>query len=219
MTSGSPVRVLCLHGAHSNAARLKKSMKTLLQKAHKKHGMEMDFLQAQFQTENDRKDGNEYTHWWSFPTEGDMFVSDAYDTVEESLQQLEEAWTTGKYDILFGFSQGSALAQLFAFRLAQRQHEPRPKAIVLCSTFDISPAALRWNVEQHGLFAYCPIVCCVGERDDLIPPERSCAAVNRVFAPQCVHHLSHAGGHYVPSRADAVEELLTIIAQYLLKCV
>jgi predicted esterase len=204
------IRILCLHGARSNVVLLKRSMKTLILKGSKMN-MEFDFLQAQFQSEEEQKAKSDLFQWWSFPTQGDMFIDTAYDTAAQSLKQLESQWKNGHYDVLFSFSQGSALAQLFMFNLFQNKELSIPKCVVLCSTFDISPIELRWNTELNGHCNVCPVISCTGERDDLIPPTKSIQAVENVFDKSILKQFQHAGGHYVPSRSESVMELLQYI--------
>lgn len=216
------IRILCLHGAVSTAAKLRKSMSGLIQKG-KKQGILFDFLESPHPCPVVKEDKEETKQWWSFGTKEDLFNSKEYDTGEESLQLLRDYWLAGyqehnnryRYDGLLGFSQGSALAQIFVFDAVQR-NDPKclPKGLILSGTFEVHADKYRWDASQLGLIDQVPVLVCSGEKDSLVTKETSVACAQKIFSPSSLTLHTHAGGHYVPSRSDSIQVVLDFITAY-----
>ena len=212
----NPIHILCLHGAGSNAAKLEKSMNTLIQKGRKSN-IHFHFLESDFK--NDR--GPDLKQWWSFPKEGDIFNIPNYDTGIESLMKVCERWNRGTeeqkefvpFDGLFGFSQGSAVSQLFLFECLKEKSRIHqlPKFFILCGTFSIFPEQFRYDPVKNGLISLCPVLGFNGDLDPLVSPERSEECLKSIIDPSQLTLKRHPGKHYVPSRSNSVEQLIEFI--------
>jgi len=131
---------------------------------------------------------------------------------EESLAFLEQAWATGNFHGLLGFSQGGLTSAMFCAYLRDvRVDLPQPRFIVLCGGF-MRP----WPASAQAWWPPCPLLSTpslhvIGDKDTIVAPCRS-EELRDVFADPIEHrhglvgHPSGHGGHVLPWPGDTGDD-------------
>lgn len=179
------MRILCLHEYGTNSQKTKKSLDSLIKKLP---NIEFVFVDSPI-----RDDDNTYK-WWSI-TRNNMLSIRKYDTVKKSLLNLQKIWNSDKYDGIFGFSQGSVLAQIFAYQIQEKiiSVTHQPKFLILSNTYKISDEEFE---QFYKKYLEIPTILIIGTRNFLIPIEICLSVVNYLKHPYIIFH---DGGHYASS--------------------
>ncbi|KAG2153248.1 serine hydrolase FSH [Suillus clintonianus] len=219
----APKKVLMLHGHSQNASIFSKRLGALRKSMGK--GIEMVFvdgpivllpvdldgtsstasLAALGASEADVKSSDPLTApraWWKSNPEKTVAHG-----LEESLLILRDILQRDRYDGVFGFSQGAAMAALLA-ALLERPHlyppflidgeAPHPpfKFCVAVSGFK-APGSLSADI--FGTSYSTPTLHILGRNDVIVIEERSKALLD---LSQDKRLKEHDGGHFVPSKAN-----------------
>lgn len=210
------MKILCIHGFRHNSEIMKKSMQSIIKK-YGKHNIEFEFYDSPIkyvQSEEDQEQQIDYRQWWN-ATRHDVLTIKDYDTCEESLNNLKTKWLSDKYDGLLGFSQGSILAQIFAYQIQKKiiQIIPgnEPKFIILCSTFPISDTHYKTYYDVNDPLII-PTVLMIGSRDTLCSLEEI-NNMRKFFSNETM--LIHSGGHYVGTSSETTYNLLTYLKKFI----
>jgi pimeloyl-ACP methyl ester carboxylesterase len=177
----SHLRILCLHGYHGSATILRDQMASLV--AALPSGIEYDYVNAPSRAAGD-------FGWWH----------EGFDGWERTRDWAIDLVSAGpRYDGVFGFSQGAALAGLLT---AVRENGSAPSAFRF--GFAIMVGGFTSDLPRHAdLFPRklaTPSIHVIGRRDVIVPGKDSLRLADR-FADPLV--LEHPGGHAVPGN-DAV---------------
>ena len=177
----SHLRILCLHGYHGSAAILRDQMAPLISTLSSE--IEFGFVNAPSLMTGD-------FGWWH----------EGFDGWERTRDWAIELVGTGpRFDGVFGFSQGAALAGLLT--AVQESGSVPPE---FHFGFSIMVGGFTSDLPQHAeLFRRkltTPSVHVVGRRDVIVPRKDSLRLADRFANPLI---LEHPGGHVVPGN-DAV---------------
>ncbi|THD45053.1 MAG: hypothetical protein E7774_08870 [Bradyrhizobium sp.] len=188
------LRILCLHGHHGNAMILRQQMSGLTQKLRPQ--FEWDYVDAPSLAERD------YGWWNAIESSPQTPVSAAkvslqYAGWERSRAFLCERLALGRYDGIFGFSQGAAMASLLVgLRSPDRsRREPWFNFAVMVGGFESRDPSHAQIYAQQELYAL-PTLHLIGATDRIVAPEMSFALAARFQRAEVV---MHRGGHIVPS--------------------
>lgn len=199
------MKILCLHGFRHNSALLQKSMSTLTKKFGK-NDITFDFLDSCFPyvcvDGSEVLEKTDLKQWWSAKKDS-ILKLDTFDTVNESIEHIQKKWDENKYDGILGFSQGSVLAQIFAYRCQNKQiNTYSPKFIILCSTFPITDLH---ECKQYENKLNLPCFIMYGSKDLFVQKD-----LTLKFSKICENATiyEHNGGHYVSSTKDTCDALL-----------
>jgi predicted lipase len=192
------LKILCLHGFRHNSELFKKSMDSTIKKLSKLN-VEFDFYDSPINyvgEEEGDDDKNNYRQWWS-ANKDNVLTLENYDTLEQSIQNLKHKWEEGKYDGLLGFSQGSVLAQIFAYQIQNKLLETyEPKFIVLASTFPITDTNYKKYYQEQ---LNCKTVIMTGSRDTLVDMKHTLSIIKHFKNPTTI---VHTGGHYFSTSSE-----------------
>jgi alpha/beta superfamily hydrolase len=145
---------------------------------------------------NSTDDSTNYRQWWSASRDNALTLEN-YDTVEESIKVLKDKWESDRYDGLLGFSQGSVLAQIFAYQIQNKVIETyEPKFIVLASTSPISD--LKYKEYYQSQLMYRALVI-TGSKDTLVSMEVTLSLLKFFSDPVTI---VHTGGHYFSTSSE-----------------
>lgn len=187
-------RFLCLHGYGQNA-KMFSSKTGAIRKALK--GIEFVYAESPIHLDH-QEDGRT---WWRRSNQAE------YEGLNESLEYLFELMDKrGPFEGILGFSQGATMATLLSHLLLKPQD-----LIKITSTISTTPPPFSQAILFSGHDPTSPLVnslinswpegmCCrslhvIGEKDELIPPERSLMLSQCFREPQ---YYYHPGGHLVP---------------------
>ncbi|KLO11082.1 FSH1-domain-containing protein [Schizopora paradoxa] len=216
-------KVLMLHGYAQNAAILSKRMGAIRKQCgnevdlvfvdapHILHpadlsGLSSSALNAPEASLTDPKPDNPAETprgWWTSNPERTIYAG-----ASESLVLLRDILVKDRYEGVFGFSQGGAMAALLSAAL-ERPHlhppflvddqAPHPpfKFCISVSGFLPLDVALRPLFEPNYS---TPTLHIIGMTDFVVAHERSKALID-ACAPGTARVLVHEGGHFVPSKA------------------
>jgi len=177
----SHLRILCLHGYHGSGATLRHQTESLT--ATLRPNIELVYVNAPSLATGD-------FGWWH----------EGFDGWERTRDWAIELVRAGpRFDGIFGFSQGAALAGLLT---AVQESGGTPPGFRL--DFAIMVGGFTSDLPKHaGLFQHkltTPSIHVIG-RSDVIVPRRDSLRLAGRFADPLV--LEHPGGHIVPGH-DAV---------------
>ena len=184
----SPIRALCLHGYHGSAQILRRQIAPLA--AGLSTDIDLDFVDAPSRATGD-------FGWWH----------DGFAGWERSIGWVVDLLAHRRYDGIFGFSQGAALAGLLAAaredgRLGQLDFQ-----------FAIMVGGFTSTLPQHAdLFARrltLPSLHVTGRLDGVVPMRDSLQLADRFANPLI---LRHPGGHVIPGDAELtarIDEFIT----------
>jgi dienelactone hydrolase len=183
------MRLLCLHGYHGSAAILRAQMGPLA--AALPPNVELVYADAPTLSEGD-------FGWWH---DGFRGWERTRDWATDLLR------TAPRFDGIFGFSQGAALAGLLA---ALRDSEPS-----LGFEFAIMVGGFTSTMPQHAaLFRRkltVPSVHVIGRSDMIVPPDDSLLLADRFADPLIIEH---AGGHVIPGSAAVTAPVVDFLARF-----
>jgi fermentation-respiration switch protein FrsA (DUF1100 family) len=182
----STTRMLCLHGYHGSAAVLRRQIAPLA--AVLPADVELVFVDAPSLARGD-------FGWWH----------DGLLGWERTRDWAIELLSDQQFDVIFGFSQGAALAGMLA---AVRESESVPisfDAVVMVGGFT-STLPKHAHLFQHKL--QVPSLHVTGRRDGIVPMRDSLLLAERFAHPVIVEH---GGGHVIPAEAA----LTTRIADFM----
>ena len=177
------LRVLCLHGYHGSADIMRGQMAPLTRGLD--HLAEFVYVDAPSLAAGD-------FGWWHAVDDARVTRYEGWPRTREWICSFFER--EGRFDGVFGFSQGGALAGLL---------------VGLRSPFDFAALAGGFLAEDRSLdsiydsrAAYAlPSVHLIGRTDSIIPPDDSRRLSARFLRPLV---LEHEGGHVIPSTHDVV---------------
>ncbi|KAH7925296.1 FSH1-domain-containing protein [Leucogyrophana mollusca] len=140
--------------------------------------------------------------WWK--SNADRTVTHG---MEESLLLLKDTLSRNRYDGVFGFSQGAAMAALLAALLEKphlyppfliNEQPPHPPFQFCVAVSGFKPS---WSVsaEIFGASYSTPTLHVLGRTDVIVVPERSQVLVDLSSNKRVEEH---DGGHFVPSKAN-----------------
>lgn len=188
------MKILCLHGYRQNVRLFSKSADSLVKKLKKI--AQVEFINSPFlikEGEIGYEEGIDRRKWWSLQKKDDLFEPISYDLAEESISYVAKYYNENKFDGILGFSQGSVVVQCLLLR-----EMINPRFTILIGTFPITdPAWLSFEFRRE-----LPLLFCIGERDELVPRSKTEELLRKLRIPFEV--CLYAGGHYVPSNAEAV---------------
>lgn len=216
----TPTKVLMLHGHSQNASIFSKRLGALRKSMGK--GIEMVFvdgpivllpvdldgpssLAALGASEANTTSSDPSTMpraWWKSNPERTIAHG-----LEDSILLLRDILQRDRYDGVFGFSQGAAMAALLA-ALLEKPHSyppflidgeaPHPpfKFCVAVSGFK-APGSL--SAETFGTSYYTPTLHVLGRNDVIVVEERSKSLLDLSHNKRLEEH---DGGHFVPSKAN-----------------
>jgi pimeloyl-ACP methyl ester carboxylesterase len=178
MTGVRELRVLCLHGLHGSAAILRSQMAELA--SEMPANVEFVYLDAPSLSSGD-------FGWWR----------DDFRGWERTLEWAIDVFDSQpRFDGIFGFSQGAALAGLLA---AVNQSEQDGSAGKTWFDFAVMVGGFKSDPPSHSaLFRSqltLPSAHVMGQRDVIIPIGQSRELANQFAGPLV---LEHSGGHVVP---------------------
>lgn len=186
----SHLRVLCLHGYHGSGSILRDQMASLV--AALPSDIELVYVNAPSLATGD-------FGWWH----------EAFDGWERTRDWAVDLVRAGpRFDGIFGFSQGAALAGLLTALQETGTAPPEFKF-----GFAIMVGGFTSDLPKHAqLFRRkltTPSVHVVGRRDVIVPRKDSLRLADRFANPLI---LEHPGGHIVPGNSAVAEP----IADFLL---
>ncbi|KAF9063018.1 serine hydrolase-domain-containing protein [Rhodocollybia butyracea] len=141
---------------------------------------------------------------------------DSLPGIEETWRYLRDVLKTHRFDAIFGFSQGAAMAGQIAAMLERPSlfpmfcedgiaPHPPLKFIVSISGFLIRGPKLSWESGSEspipiaapscGFTMDTPVLYVVGQNDIVVPPERSHIFIEHSRFKRVEHHH---GGHFIP---------------------
>lgn len=205
-------RILCLHGFRQNGSILKKSMHQYITDCKKLQKYELEFVDSPFAYVRNEGDGeidtSSFRQWW-YGTKEDVTTVTTYDTLAESVKfVLEKLQTTKDCVGIWGFSQGSVLAQIVAYRLQQAGMPLQ--CLILSATFPISDAGEVKRTAELKLT--CPTLLMHGAKDTFV--ERKRALVVCEYIANCTL-VEHDGGHYVSTTKASRDAVSVFISAAL----
>ena len=203
------MKILCLHGFRHNSALLQKSMGTMMT-CFKKANIEFDFLDSNisYTSAEPVDEKANFRQWWS-ATKDSVTNLTTFDTIEDSLKTVLKKWDDGKYDGILGFSQGSVLAQIFAYRIQNGIFKTyAPKFVILCSTFSITDTNEKKMYEKKLDY---PCVIMYGEKDTFVTDELTLQVSAFMANPFLI---KHKGGHYVSTTKETTDSLLEFLIKF-----
>lgn len=186
-------RVLCLHGYHGSADILRMQMRSLV--SEMPANVEFVYVDAPSLASGD-------FGWWHDGFRGwDLTLAWAIDLFDSQ----------PRFDGIFGFSQGAALAGLLAGVNEARFEE---QAGQTWFDFAVMVGGFTSDSQQHSaLFATklaLPSVHVMGQSDGIIPMGQSRRLAERFARPLV---LEHSGGHVVPAVPSITEPLAEFLKQ------
>jgi pimeloyl-ACP methyl ester carboxylesterase len=185
----STTRILCLHGYHGSAAILRRQMSPVA--AGLPADVELVYVDAPSLASGD-------FGWWHEGFRG-------WDSTRDWMIELVGVQ---RYDGVFGFSQGAALAGLMA---ALCDIEPAPVSFGLA----IMVGGFTSTSQQHAqLFTHklqVPSLHIMGRRDAIIPMPDSQLLAERFAHPVLVEH---DGGHVIPDDAAITTRIAEFVADH-----
>ena len=186
----SDLRILCLHGYHGSGTILRDQMASLA--AALPSNIEYDYVNAPSLATGD-------FGWWH----------EGFDGWERTRDWAIDLVSTGpRYDGVFGFSQGAALAGLLTAVQENGSAPPRFRF-----GFAIMVGGFTSGLPKHAeLFRSkltTPSVHVIGRRDVVVPSKDSLRLADR-FADPLV--LEHPGGHVVPGTDGVAEPIAEFLA-------
>lgn len=189
------LKILCLHGFRHNSQLLKKSMEPIIKRLSI-FDVEFDFLDSPIKYKSEQNN-TDYRKWWSVTKENALTL-EKYDTIEESILHVKNKWTSNKYDGLLGFSQGSILAQIFAYQVQNKviNLEYEPKFIILVNTSLISD--INYKVYYQEQLLYKTLIIS-GSKDTSIDIEHLCNLIKNF---KNISVIFNTGGRYFSTTTE-----------------
>jgi pimeloyl-ACP methyl ester carboxylesterase len=181
------IRILCLHGYHGSGAALRRQMAPVA--SGLPDDVELVFVDAPSLSLGD-------FGWWH----------DGFRGWERTRDWLTELFTLQRFDGVFGFSQGAALAGLLA-----ALREGGSAAI----SFDmaIMVGGFTSNSPQHEHFfdrlLTVPSLHVMGRADGVVPMQDSLLLAHRFANPVIIEH---SGGHVIPDGAAIRSRIADFVA-------
>jgi pimeloyl-ACP methyl ester carboxylesterase len=186
----SDLRILCLHGYHGSGAILRDQMESLI--ASLPTNIEFVFVDAPSLATGD-------FGWWH----------EGFDGWERTRDWAVELICAGpRFDGIFGFSQGAALAGLLS-AVQQRASAPpqfRFDFTVMVSGFT-SDVPQHADLLRHKLTT--PSLHVIGRSDVIVPRKDSLRLADRFANPLIIEH---PGGHIVPGHRAVAEPIAQFLA-------
>jgi pimeloyl-ACP methyl ester carboxylesterase len=185
----STTRILCLHGYHGSAAILRRQMSPVA--AGLSADVELVYIDAPSLASGD-------FGWWH----------EGFRGWERTRDWMIELVGVQRYDGVFGFSQGAALAGLL---VALGETEQAPLSFGLA----IMVGGFTSTSPQHAqLFAQklqVPSLHIMGRRDAIIPMPDSQLLAERFAHPVIIEH---EGGHVIPDDAVITRRIAEFVAKH-----
>ena len=204
-----PRTLMVLHGSRQTGQLLVGRIDKLRKKLQRRFNMSIVAPDGMYP----HPDDGDMRQWWN--RDGDI-----YGGLEETLKQIEHAWTSNPNCCgILGFSQGARLAHLATVCHEAKEHTFRLEGLRFVMMAAGYEASLPTNLLEAGLqpqdeqpLLVTPALHVFGRTDRLIPPQQS----EEVMAhySNAVSH-EHEGGHHVPMRAADVNEYLSFIENAL----
>jgi pimeloyl-ACP methyl ester carboxylesterase len=186
----SDLRVLCLHGYHGSGAVLRDQMASLV--ASLPANIEFVYVDAPSLATGD-------FGWWH----------EGFDGWERTRDWAVELICAGpRFDGIFGFSQGAALAGLLS---AVQQSGSAPPQFRF--DFAVMVSGFTSNLPQHtDLLRHkltIPSLHVIGRSDVIVPRKDSLRLADRFANPLIIEH---SGGHIVPGHRAVAEPIAQFLA-------
>jgi hypothetical protein len=211
-STSARIRVLALHSFRTNARIFEKQLRlagwwtrlvergtcsfTFLDAPNPASGPIPDDVRLAFGSDAD----GTCREWWN-ATQDEATQRWHYAHSDDSLEYLERVWNDqGPFDVILGFSQGAAVAALFAGVLKAKD-AAMPRCIVCISGIKVRDS--RFDDVYAGI-ADLPALHVFGQRD---PVKVLTNQLVRCFRSPVV--LQHDRGHVVPRLSPGDEDLLT----------
>jgi len=206
---------LCLHGYRQNADSFKSktgSFRKFTKNYANFHYIDAPHLAKPFNDEDEQVE--EQRSWW-FNKDDKSFKgtnqSGPAFGFEESLKVVEDAWKSGDYQGLMGFSQGACFISLIC-SLSERNLTPiKPKFVIMAAGFR-SGSLVHKNCYETRVSI--PSMHISGTSDEIIPHAMSMRLEEGFEYPKRVHH---PGGHYFPASANEKEFYVSFFQDQLQK--
>jgi len=189
MSETGEVRVLCLHGYHGSAAVLRNQMAPLA--SAMPANVKFAYVDAPSLSSGD-------FGWWH----------EGFRGWERTLQWAVELFNSQpRFDGVFGFSQGAALAGLLAgVNESERQNKWFDFAVMVGGFKSDSP--VHADLFRHELAL--PSVHIMGRSDTIVPIGDSRQLARQFLRPLV---LEHSGGHVIPGISVVADPLARFFAE------
>lgn len=191
------IKILCLHGLRHNSLLLRKSMDKTIKKLSKLN-IEFDFFDSPIKYPTN--ESIDYRQWWTATRENALTL-EKYDTIEQSINNLKQKWESSKYDGLLGFSQGSVLAQIFAYQIQNKLiniYEPK-FLILICG----SPISDHDYSKYYQSRLILKTLVMSGSQDPLVDINKTMELVKHL---ENVSIITHTGGHYFSTSSESYNQ-------------
>jgi predicted esterase len=224
------IRILCLHGYKQNADVFRAKIGSW-RKSLKKHNIEFICINAPHHSSIDTTstmlllgDSTTPRTWWLNDSPSSSWDA----SCEEITRALEQH---APIHVLMGFSQGATAAATYVKLNSQSTSSTSSGRVaqlrgLVCisggpssSSSSSSLVCQHQSTDTHTCKNQPPVLCVMGENDDVVPTEASkalmeyyccCSDDNRI------EYLVHSGGHGVPSLSTG--EMKDRLLSFLFKC-
>ena len=209
-TTTTSIRILCLHGYKQNAQVFRGRIGSW-RKSLKKHNIEFICINAPHSDDDDDGDGiGEGRSWW-------LTNPPCSSSWEASCREITRALKDhAPIHVLMGFSQGATAAAMYLMNNSH-QHGHGSDSLssikgLVCISGGPPPPPLRsipppLPPEMKQCNDSIPSLFIMGERDDVVPVEKSKALMMNMNMIRQYCYI-HSGGHVVPSCSGPIKETL-----------
>jgi hypothetical protein len=122
MAMKAPLRILCLHDNHSNAAELKETLDLLGGRLCEHHNIDLVYVNSPLVTLQSENNDDDEVHrprvWWEGEERGSADDGEIrYSGLDASMMLLRQIWASCPFWGIIGIGQGAAVAALLAMML------------------------------------------------------------------------------------------------------
>ncbi|CRK90185.1 CLUMA_CG003899, isoform A [Clunio marinus] len=209
------LNVLCLHGYRQSAESFKS--KTGSFRKFCKNYANFTYINAPHLAKPFNEDDEpveEQRSWWFNKDDGSFKGTNQSGPAigfEASLKVVEDAWASGDYQGLMGFSQGASFISVICSLSERSLTNIKPKFVLMAAGF-LSGSLVHKNCYENRISI--PSLHIYGSTDEIIPHEMSLLLEGGFEYPK---RIQHSGGHYFPATVNEKQPYINFFQDQLQK--